>query len=292
MKLFFFIAITMYSSNLFGQNKPKTILWEVTAKESNFKSYLFGTMHEVDSTFFVSLSNSVDKLKHSEIVFIEESNNINDSSNSLLQLFTWDKSKWNNLLTKEQTIVFENFITKAERSDYYNLPPLILNRTIVGIYLMEFCQPGAGNSNNTLDSYIEKLALRFNKPVYSLDERQTDILKKVSLSLDSNLNLEYAANCTNLMTKMLNDDITSCNIISKYKSFEIDYELDLDLTKVANYSPLLIDRNNSWIKKLSLNLRQNNCFIAVGLRHLFYKQGLIQQLRALGYSVTPIAPLI
>lgn len=32
---------------------------------------------------------------------------------------------------------------------------------------------------------------------------------------------------------------------------------------------------------------QNNCFVAVGFKHLFYKQGLIQLLRNSGYTVTP-----
>jgi uncharacterized protein YbaP (TraB family) len=35
-------------------------------------------------------------------------------------------------------------------------------------------------------------------------------------------------------------------------------------------------------------LENRNCFIAVGLSHLMYKCGLINQLKELGYTITPI----
>jgi uncharacterized protein YbaP (TraB family) len=51
---------------------------------------------------------------------------------------------------------------------------------------------------------------------------------------------------------------------------------------------LLLKRNNYWMMKLPSILKNGNIFIAVGLQHLKYKEGLISQLRKLGYTVKPI----
>ena len=91
------------------------------------------------------------------------------------------------------------------------------------------------------------------------------------------------------MQKMLQDDTKDCALLDKYKRFEVDYQLNTDLTQTENSSPLLIERNNQWIATLEIAMNTRNCFVAIGLRHLFYKQGLIEQLRFRGFLVTPIA---
>lgn len=57
----------------------------------------------------------------------------------------------------------------------------------------------------------------------------------------------------------------------------------------SNFMEKLLDRRNQqWIKQLSQLLPQGSAFIAVGALHLPGEQGLIQGLRNLGYTVTPI----
>ncbi len=287
-KFILFISSLFIFTNIYSQNKPKTILWEITRTGSNLKSYLFGTFHDVNPDFFDSLTNSVAKLKTSDILYVEEVNIVRDKSNILQNPSIWNKSKWDSILSKEQALIFETFIAKAERNEFNNLPPLILSKAIAGMYLKDFCQFNSSSEYLSLDGKIEKLAHENNKKVLSLDENQADLLTMASKAVDSNLNLEYAKGIINLMSKMLNDDMSNCNIITEYESFNIDYMLEVDYTKYSNQSPLLIDRNIKWTKILDNSLKKYNCFIAVGFKHLFYKQGLIQQFRALGYKVSPI----
>jgi uncharacterized protein YbaP (TraB family) len=47
-------------------------------------------------------------------------------------------------------------------------------------------------------------------------------------------------------------------------------------------------KETKWIKAIDDFLKKENCFIAVGLSHLMYGCGLINQLAKLGYTVTPI----
>lgn len=292
MKYALAFASTFLYFTLTSQNTPQTILWEISIKNSPFKSYLFGTFHEVDPAFFTTLRTTVEKLQASEMVFVEETGTqALDNTTTMAQLSVWDKAQWDSLLTPEQKTIFQAFIEKAERPDFYRLPPLVLNRSIAGMYLLEFCDSGTRQSYEIMDRHIEKLALQSQKQVHSLDDNQVNLLKTTSLSLDARRNLIYAQYCTEGMAKMLRDDMSDCNILSKYQIFDIDYQLDTDLTQIPDYSPLLMERNNKWISKLDPALQSQSCFIAVGFKHLFYKQGMIQQLRSLGYTVTPVSPV-
>lgn len=87
---------------------------------------------------------------------------------------------------------------------------------------------------------------------------------------------------------MLENNLEHCAIITAYKNFDIDYELDKEITSQSPDYSLLVNRNQSWIPVLDKAFSVHRCFVAVGFRHLFYKQGLIQQLRKLGYTVEPI----
>lgn len=51
------------------------------------------------------------------------------------------------------------------------------------------------------------------------------------------------------------------------------------------------NRNNRWMKKIPILIKNKPSFIAVGVAHLIGKTGLINQLRNLGYSVEPIQEL-
>ena len=199
----------------------------------------------------------------------------------------WDKIQWDNILTTEQQSIFQAFVNKAEVNDYYKLSPLILTRSLSGIYFSEFCESGT-LLTGSMDFHIEKEALRYKKQVQSLDENQIKILKKASNSLDSNQNAQYAQASIEFMDKMLKDDLSLCDFMNKYKNFEMEYDLDKDLNQMKDVSPLLIERNKKWIAILDKYLQSQNCFVAVGFRHLFYKQGIIQLLRQLGYIVNPI----
>lgn len=54
------------------------------------------------------------------------------------------------------------------------------------------------------------------------------------------------------------------------------------------YNKLLKERNDKWVAELPAMLKANPSFIAVGALHLVGDDGLINQLRKLGYKVEPV----
>ncbi|MGB3585883.1 MAG: TraB/GumN family protein [Tunicatimonas sp.] len=250
-------------------------------------SYLFGTFHTVNPDFFLSLPNSVKKLEEADILFVERTTvDSNTTLSEDVKLNYWSVERWDNLLDKEQKRVFESFVEKSEDQGYYDLPPSILALNLAQLYTTHFCDIQDRESYEALDSFIVETALNSNKEIRSLDENQLNILLRSSLSSTSEEDSVYAAMCAKYMDRMLNDDLSGCEQLEDYKNLNIDYQLE----KENHDHPFeLTERNDKWITIIQKALKENSCFVAVGFRHLQYKQGLIQQLRESGYSVEPIA---
>ena len=282
----FLFTLIIIPTLIYGQNTPKTLFWKITKPGSKYESFLFGTFHEVNPAFFDSLTYVVNKLKQSDILLVEES--ISESKAPILtKQPAWTFEKWNAVLTNEQKQIFNRFAKKSEDTSYYNLNPLMLSLTTSRLYFTNFCQSDRPFTE-LMDHHIERVAKNYNKNVYSLDIDQRIILRDVAEKLTSQQDSLYTTYSIHAMQSMLNDDFSDCKILNDYKNLAINYQLDLDLTLHPNYSILLAQRNVRWTMIMDKLLSVNNCFIAVGFRHLMYKEGLIQQLRKLGYEVSPI----
>lgn len=271
----------------FAQNKPKTILWEVSKNGITYKSYLFGTFHEVGPLFFDSLLNTNKKLAQTDVMYVEQKDAESNDTSGLYELYSWDIEKWSKLLNAVQIKIFDSFIKKSTDPTLYKSPPFVLNLKLLRIYAQNFCDTTYRASNELMDTHIESIGAKRKMQIYSLDENQINIFQKASGERDFAEIKELADNAVSLMDKMLNDDASACKVIEDYKNFNLDYQLNLSVKK--SNRTMLTDRNNKWIAILDNVFKKHKCFVAVGFRHLFYKEGLIQQLRNKGYSVKPIS---
>lgn len=253
---------------------------------SNHESFLFGTFHEVSPSFFDSLPEVITKFQQSEILFVEQSISVSNRKPLSAQPL-WSSNKWNAILSGKQAQTFTEFTKKAEDTTYYQLNPLLLTLTTSRLYLTNFCDSTA-SFPDLMDHHIEKLAIKNKMKIQSLDINQEIMLKKEALGFSHLQDSLYASYSIHFMKNMLNNDLSDCNIITAYKNFDINYEFDKDLLENGTQSTLLIERNRRWILELDKSFSSNNCFVAVGFRHLFYKQGLIQLFKDLGYTVIPL----
>lgn len=288
-KTAFFLLFILSFLPSSAQNKPKTLLWEVSKPGIAHKSYLFGTFHEVSPAFFLSLTNTVKKLKAAEVVYLEQRFDTPADTAGMTRVSSWNAGKWRDFLRPEQKKVFEEFVSKAEDSIYYQLPPLPLFLSLFRTYGQNFCDTAYTSYNGEImDSFIEKLALKNKQRVLPLDTDQLRIMAESSENLHPSKDTLLAANAITLMHKMLTDDNSECEFIEDYKKFDLDYQFDISLTDTGLPPQFLLDRNNKWMLILDKSLKKSSCFIAVGLRHLFYREGLVQQLKRLGYTVKPV----
>lgn len=262
---------------------------ESNKKGSVNKSYLFGTFREINPSFFNRLSNAINKLQQSDILFVEQRSSPTEKLRPGDKII-WNSEKWKTILTKDQEEVFTAFLNKAEDTSYYKLSAILLSLTMARLYFVNFCETDCGANDELMDTYIEKFAGK--KVIYSLDSNQNTFPNKTAEKLIIPQDSQYASYGIHYMKSMLDNNLSDCAITSAYKKFDIDYKLNTELNEKSADYLLLINRNNSWISILDKAFSFNNCFVVVGFKHLFYKKGLIQKLRNLGYDVTPIPVML
>jgi uncharacterized protein YbaP (TraB family) len=69
------------------------------------------------------------------------------------------------------------------------------------------------------------------------------------------------------------------------------YQMALDNPdQIGTMDRILTQRNNNWLKKLPVLMKEGTCFIAVGALHLAGPIGLVNQLRKAGYTVKAVTP--
>jgi uncharacterized protein len=272
----------------YGQDNPNTILWEVSKPGVKYKSYLFGTFHQVAPTFFDSLCNTNNKFNTSTALFVES---ISDKGSSLdtqeiKEMFSWKVLKWDNVLDSSQKQIFSKFVSKSQDSLYYSASPVTLYFSMLDLYFMFFCETKR-QSTLTMDAYIAQVARWRNMKITGLDKNRFNDIKEASQKDSLLSDQKTIKNSVVLMQLMLDDDLSGCESLHNYKSFALDYAFK---KSVSGLTTLLENRNESWMEVLPKAFENESCFVAVGIRHLFYKNGLIERLRHLGYRVIPIAP--
>jgi uncharacterized protein YbaP (TraB family) len=289
-----FVFVVLFFSAVYSQNKPNTLLWKVSKDGDTNVSYLFGTFHQVNPDFFDSLSVANKYLKESKILFVESYNSAKDNDNinavaknEVVKFEEWNKAKWKANLNVKQFSVFEKFTKSKWVDEYiYTVDPTQLMFLLQYMYLQGVCDTVNRKSHEPMDTRITNIGLANKLTVVGLDENQMQDIKTASekdkafgLKNLLKLNVTFINYILNKST-----DNPIAKMLFDYRNKNLNYFLN---KKIAS-SYLLNERNNKWMLGLTEKFESNNCFVAVGFRHLFYKTGLIQQLRNKGFKVEPV----
>ncbi len=194
---------------------------------------------------------------------------------------SYSKSNKNTLQKTAEESKPEKDSTKSIMLDLYlqNLAEK-RNMNIVGLESVEEIQ----KNKKSIFSQVPQLSYR----------TEVDILMfyiENHATLDS-LNKEFAKNA---LSAYLKQDISLCLSLSTQQTKVSNMKnnpihLYLGNEKFYEKRDILIinERNNNWMKKIPDLITEKSSFIAVGAAHLAGENGLINQLRELGYIVVPV----
>jgi uncharacterized protein YbaP (TraB family) len=284
MKISLIVFLILISGMSFSQNQG--ILWMVYKSDMKDTSYIFGTKHTIDDTILIP--TKVKKTLSKASVFFGE-----------------DKKEFLSNL-KLSSILFKNGIktnqTQIDFVKYQNFKKFCLDSLNIPINKLEFLitfRPMLAIEE--LNKYAFK-KLNINKKTYLLDDSIAHIAKKYKLDIKGLENAKQLKNQINLMsfkdefdlyiTSNINDTTTINDfIVDKYnyllgKSFLCGLHKDLKPYELGCFSPMVMNRNFSWIPEIELNMRKKSVFVCVGIGHVLPETyGLIDLLRAKGYTV-------
>ncbi len=291
-----FSILVIFTVLLFSCKTTKTVkhdntnalLWKIESKKLTHPSYLFGTIHLIDSAnYFMpnGLDNAIDASK--EVVFEIDMNEMEDPSmvfSILPKIMMKNDTSLKDLLTeKDYEIVEEKLSSKGL--------PIFMFEKIKPMFLMVITemdlQPNALKTGAYLsyETEISKLAKEKNISIAGLET----IDYQISV-FDS---IPYKAQAEMLVKSMSKDDDSSelDHMIELYKNQNIQemYKMINTEETTSKYEKyLLTNRNKNWIPIIEDKVAKQPTLFAVGAGHLAGKNGVINLLRDKGYSLTPV----
>ncbi|WKN32745.1 TraB/GumN family protein [Porifericola rhodea] len=266
----------------YAQNS-NSLLWEISGKDLETPSYLFGTIHlmcpqDIKITPAMQEALSASERLVLEIDMDEPGVMQKMQSASIMQ----DGSTLKSLLSEKDYQFLEQYL-----KDSLSIPiqavnamnPMMLS-TVLMLPVLD-CQPGS------YEMSLVKQAQEKEMEVYGLEtiEDQVAIFNAIPLDKQS----EY------LMSSIREHERSVKEIkalLSAYHSENIDalYKLVHDSMKPMEGAEkvMLDDRNNKWLPQITEMSQEGATFFAVGAGHLSGPQGVIELLREKGYQLKPI----
>ncbi len=278
---------TVSAQSEFTSNS-NAIFWEVSGKNLEQPSYVFGTFHLVGNEFIDSNAVILEKFNTCKTVagelVIDSTMVPKMMAASVMTETTLDK-----LLPKDvydSTAAWMKELSGYDLAMFNNMNPMAVELTLSAFFQQQNFPMLEGSM--PMDAYFQTLGAAENKTVLGLetmDDQIEVIYGQYSLERQAELLADFIHRKAEMSTMMiqLNEayDNQSLGSIAEIMYNDDTYtEGEIDV--------LLKDRNDRWMKQLTSLMQKQPVFIAVGALHLPGKGGLVQQLLDKGYTVTPI----
>lgn len=285
MRFLLLLSSLVLSVASFSQGQG--LLWKVERSDLVRPSYLFGTIHMISADKF-ELPNELLKVAKEARKHVFEAN-LSDLGMGMMQKLMLPEGKSiQDFCSEEHYNRIKSFfidsvgMSSMEFAMMSKMQPVFLSQAVAA--------PTDGLESGELKSYeleLMKVSQEYDKSIEGLEtiDDQIGFLKGVSMKEQIEMLLSSIQSVSHAMDQME-------ELESLYTSKNLDSIANFMQSETGEYesfnSVLLDKRNADWIPKLEQYFQESNIFIAVGAAHLAGSKGIIEQLRAKGYAVTPI----
>lgn len=294
--LFLFLSILACPSSAQNKTQILSVLWKIESPNTHKVSYLLGSIHFFGKEWVESFPK-LDSLLNASSVFIAEWMGKDTVMYGQPQKHPAVKHlKATEIFGKDYNKVNRYFMQKtgegiSENIDHDDDPVATLNR--MNYFLMDELYSGTGLkiSPYRMDETLLNKAIAQHKICVQLDDKTivTNIMAdpyflKVAVAGIVEFVDEIEKKETINKAQNKNQPADDSDLYNRGKhiyNFSADDSSGERLAEAET-------RNNLWMKKLPTYFDKDHCFIVVGINHLNGKDGIIMQLKKLGYKVTPV----
>jgi len=282
-KLFFLVFLVVVFPLRAQQN---SLFWEVSGKDLNHPSYLFGTMHLRDSRLFCLPDSAQIHLDSCSVLALEVVIDFSDKKALMASILVEDEQQYlSNVLTKQEY----KKVKKAVK-EHCDLATLIMMDKMRPFMLAAALMESQHKSDVSypMDLQFQLDAQKQGKQLYSLESMtsQIAVLDKIPMELQKKELLSSIDSIKqnkvlldSMIAMYLRQDLNALLLTSENSSVEFDSLFQVEF---------LDKRNRIMVDGIAKLLPQGNAFIAVGAAHLAGEKGLVALLRKEGYVVRPV----
>lgn len=266
-------------------NTDNSLFWQISGKDLQKPSYLYGTIHIISQDDFFIGKNVQKKLQKSNLLIMEmDLKNMDVAALASVSVLNEGKTIKDYMSDTDYAHLrtfMEKFIGVKPftfESFYSRLKPLYIEQLIFFQHL--------GQEKESYEQHFKTLAEQKKIPIAGLETMEEQLKFMDEIPLDAQLKSivktidNYSEETKKLDTLLQHYKEQNLRELTKYFEAEEDSSLmDMMVNK----------RNDNWIPKLKAFMQDKSCFIAVGAGHLGGKNGLINLFKEQGYTVEPIS---
>lgn len=269
------------------KEQKHSLLWEISGKNLEQKSYLFGTIHVIPKDDFFFTQTMSDKFNECNALALEVNMSevtMKDQFSLAKKMFLPENETLENYMDEEDYQWFYRYcidsleIKERKMEKYVQIKPLFLSVILLSHKL---------GKTVVYEDYLNKKATKQDMELYGLETLEFQMAIIDSLAIEEQVELflgEKGEQDFNMIDEF--DEL-----LNAYKSQNIEklYELMKSDDAFDPYEDhFLIKRNQKWIPIIEELIKEQSVFIAVGAGHLSGEHGVIKLLRRNGYTVKPV----
>ena len=282
MKLtFLLITITLCFTphNAYNQEKKyQSLLWEISGNGLTKKSYMYGTMHVSEKISYHLSDSFFEHILNVDIVATES-----------------DPATWDNIAN-----IYYSPMDLASRKFYRSfyifpivkddLSPLFYGMNYNQSHLMSRTDERKRNyqEDTYLDMFIYRTGRKYGKICVGLEDAKESLISIEQGRINArSVDHTFDEQALSRLQKSRNAQ----DLLEEYYR-EKDLDMLDSLVRLTSHPSvlegLLFNRNRVMVDNMDSIMKTGSLFAAVGASHLPGKNGMIEMLRSLGYTVEPV----
>jgi len=259
-----------------------SLLWEISGNGLAKPSYLYGTVHIICKKDFLMSDSLKKKFSGADKLYLEVDMDDPSMNMKMLKLSMLQGKKLSDFFNKEDYEKLNVFFR-----DSIGMPLTMFN-TMKPFVLFSFISLKTLNCSDQ-ESYemaFVKMAKDQSKEVLGLEtiEEQMKIFDDMPDTVQANMLMRYA-------NEFYEQKEEFAKMIALYKEQNLTaiYNQTMSSPDIAGSEDvLLFNRNKRWIPAMEAAMKDSKVFFAVGAGHLAGEKGVINLLRAKGYTVKAV----
>jgi uncharacterized protein YbaP (TraB family) len=262
------------------EKKYQSLLWEISGNGLQKKSYVYGSMHVSEKVSY-HLSDAF--FKH-----LMEADMIANES---------DPTTWSDLYNIFSGMYGSNYgygafysnfyITQTKKEDLY---PLFrgTNYNLIGLLSRTNEMNKDYQEDTYLDMFIYRTGRKYGKKTLGLEDVKSSTIN--IMKAEAKVKPKDVEENRQKLKKLLKNKNYSEAMMDYYREKDLDMLDSLTILSSSEtyLKAMLYDRNTDMVKSMDSIMKTGSLFAAIGAAHLPGKNGVIEALRAKGYTVTPV----
>jgi uncharacterized protein YbaP (TraB family) len=280
--LSFHLSLLSQNSNSKTSKPNYSLLWKIERNDLAKPSYLFGTMHLKDKRVFEFSDSVLVKLLSSDLLALE------------LDFDTLNAQLIKNMFEKAEKRIFQTELFSDEElkevekktSKFGLARKMFKNKSFRQIRdILDRMSPDEKETMPVfLDAYLYNFALNHQIKTIGLERVEEQLSLKDSIQDE-----ETKANLKDLIDSLPKFLSLKAELVELYRSGDIQEIYRMYRKLNLSYEDILLDKRNVvMVDRMEGLLSKQSVFTAVGCAHLPGPNGIIELLRAKGYTLTKI----